>query len=176
MTDAEALTQIREAFASAARPERFTDRDHCCECAEHDDLLRSRDLDSLKVEEVGNPGWDPICFATDEGFLYFFPALARLALDDPTYGQGWYFEQLLFHLTYEDSSNRRLLAATPRQKDAVVLLLRHVQVTRPTLVTEHLCEKALQHALTVWGSNAGSNNALNTDAQQAGSARPPGAG
>lgn len=154
MTDTEVLAHIREAFALAARPERFTNRDHCCECAEHDDLLRSRDLDSLKVEDVGNPGWDPICFATDEGFLYFFPALARLALAEPVYGYGWYFEQLLFHLIYEGSSNRRLVAATPRQRDAVVLLLRHVQATRPTLVTEHLCERELEQALGTWGSNA----------------------
>jgi len=151
MTDAESLEHIGEAFASAARPEHFTDRAHCCECAEHDDLLRSRDVDSLKVGDVGNPGWDPICFATNEGFSYYFPALARLALADPTYEYGWYFEQLLFHLTYEGSTNRRLLAATSRQREAVVLLLRHVQATRHALVTEHNCERELQQALTTWG-------------------------
>ncbi len=155
MTDAETLTQVREAFASAERPVRFTDRDHCCECAEHDDLLRSRDLDSLTVEDVGNPGWDPLCFATDEAFLYYFPALARLALDDPDEDHGWYLEQLLFHLTYEGTSNRRLLAATPRQRDAVVLLLRHVQATRRTLVIEYLCEKELLQAIAAWGTVTG---------------------
>jgi len=163
MTDAGILMRIREAFSSAARPERFTDRDHCCECAEHDDLLRSRDLDSLRAEDVGNPGWDPICFVTDAGFLYFFPALARLALDQPTCSQGWYLEQLLFHLTYEGSSNRRLLAATPEQRDAVVLLLRHVQATRAALVSEHLCAAELQDALSVWGSDAESRIAPDTE-------------
>lgn len=154
MTDGDVLRHVREVFALAARPERFTDRDHCCECAEHDDLLRSRDLDSLTVEDVGNPGWDPICFATDEAFFYFLPALARLALDEPAIGHGWYFEQFLFHLTYEGASNRRLRAASPKQRGAVLLLLHHVQRTRPALVREHLCGEELRHALTVWGSNA----------------------
>lgn len=155
MTDAGLLRHVHEVFALAARPERFTDRDHCCECAEHDDLLRSRDLDSLTVDDVGNPGWDPICFATDEAFFYFLPALARLALDEPSYGQGWYFEQLLFHLTYEGASNRRLRAASLQQRAAVLSLLHHVQTTRPALVHEHLCQEGLQQALSMWGSNAG---------------------
>ena len=154
MTDAETLTHVRKAFGLAARPERFTDRDHCCECAEHDDLLRSRDLDSLTVEDVGNQGWDPICFATDEAFLYFFPALARLALDDGTCDRSWHFEQLLFHLTYEAASNRRLLAATRQQKDAVVLLLRHAQATRRTLVIEYRLDNVLCQAIAAWGANA----------------------
>ena len=153
MTDAEALERIREAFASAARPERFTDREHCCECAEHDDLLRARDLDSLKVEDVGNAGWDPICFATDEAFWYFFPALSRLALEEPTTEWGWYFEPLLFHLTYESSSNRRLRAATERQRAAAVLLLRHVEATRPALVADYDCGEPLQQALSLWGGS-----------------------
>lgn len=155
MSDTEVLARIRGAFESAVRPERLTDRDHCCECAEHDDLLRSRDLDTLQVEDVGNPGWDPLCFATDAAFLHFFPALARLALADPTATHGWYLEQLLFHLTYEGSSNRRLRAATPQQRDAVALLLRHVQATRLQQVTDGLCERELEQALTMWQHVAG---------------------
>jgi hypothetical protein len=62
MTDAEVLSALGVAFAGCERPEHFTDFQHCCECAEHDELLRSRDLDTLRVEDVGNPGWDPLCF------------------------------------------------------------------------------------------------------------------
>lgn len=58
----------------ASRPEHFTDRNHCCECADHDDLLRSRNIDSLTIDDLGNPGWDPICFVTDKAFFYYFPA------------------------------------------------------------------------------------------------------
>ena len=162
MTDADVLVRIRDAFAAAERPARFTNRDHCCECAEHDDVLRARDLDGLTIDDVGNPGWDPICFATNDAFLYLFPALARLALEGPKQGSGWYLEQLLFHLTYEGSSNRRLLAAAPRQRAAVVLLLHHVRTTRPTAIAEHLLGTALQEALVLWGAGAAADVAPDT--------------
>jgi hypothetical protein len=156
VTDAELLGRIRAAFAPVARPARFTNRDHCCECAEHDDLLRSRDLDSIVVEDVGNPGYDPMCFATDEAFLYYFPALARLALAAPVAGRGWYFEQLLFHLTYEGAANRRLHAASPPQREAVLLFLRHVHTTRPGEVSQNRCDEALLAALDAWAPGPGS--------------------
>jgi len=147
--DVEVLRRIGEACA-APRPEHFTDRGHCCECADHDDLLRSRDLESLVVADVGNAGWDPICFVTDQAFFYYFPALARLALDAPSYGYGWYLEQLLFHLTYEGTSNRRMVAAEPQHKRAVCQLLEHVLETRAALVEEYGCQDELNLALAIW--------------------------
>jgi hypothetical protein len=149
LTDAEVLEVLRKS-CEAPRPEHFTDRGHCCECAEHDDVLRSRNLDSLTVGDVGNPGWDPICFVTDQAFFYYFPALARLALDPPSRGHGWYFEQLLFHLAYQGASNRRMLVAASRHKEAVLLLLRHVQDTRAALVEEYGCQQELEQALAIW--------------------------
>jgi hypothetical protein len=129
----------------APHPEHFTDRNHCCECADHDDLLRSRDIDLLTIDDLGNPGWDPICFVTDKAFFYCFPAL-----EQPSCGHAWYFEQLIFHLTYEDCLNRRLVVANPRQKEAVLLLLGHVQDTRSALAKEYRCEKELEQALAIW--------------------------
>jgi hypothetical protein len=58
-TDHEIINTVRHAFAAESRPEHFTDHTHGCECAEHDALLVSRDLDSLRVEDVNNAGWDP---------------------------------------------------------------------------------------------------------------------
>jgi hypothetical protein len=46
------------------------------------------------MAELGNAGWDPICFTTDEGYRYWLPALARLALLPGDY----YVDQFLFHL------------------------------------------------------------------------------
>ncbi len=79
-TDKEILERINQAFAASPRPEHFTNHTHCCECFEHDKLLRSRDGDTLGMNDVGNPGWDPICFISPEGFAYYLPALARLTL------------------------------------------------------------------------------------------------
>jgi hypothetical protein len=160
MTDSEMLAQIRGAFGSVARPAQFTNRDHCCECAEHDAVLQSRDHDSLRIEDVGKPGWDPICFVTDEGFGYWFPALARLALAEVTADHGWYFEQLLFHLTYEGAANRRCLAATPEQREAVAQFIRHVKATRPGLVADYSCESDIQQALATWGNRVSPQSAV----------------
>jgi hypothetical protein len=88
-TDQAIIDAIRQAFAAETRPEHFTDDTHCCECAEHDALLASRDLDSLRVEDVNNAGWDPICFVTAASFRYYLPALVRLALDSAT-AEDWY--------------------------------------------------------------------------------------
>jgi len=66
----------------------------CCECQEHNETLASHDPDSITLKELGNPGWDPMCFASDQAFAYYVPAMVRLAFEDP-----YYMEQLVFHLT-----------------------------------------------------------------------------
>src|SRR5262245_4858278 len=108
LDDASVHGGVRAAFARCERPEHFTDYTHCEECAEHHDLLRSRDNDTLRIADVGNPGWDPLCYVDPAGLGYFFPGLARLALEDPDPEYGWYPQQLLFHLTYEGAENRHL--------------------------------------------------------------------
>lgn len=152
MTDREVLSDLGAAFAACERPEHFTDFQHCCECAEHDELLRSRDLQSLRVEDVGNPGWDPLCFTSAEGLLYYLPALGRLALDEATEAFDWYVPQLHFHLTYEGGKNRILRAATPAQRGAVVRLLRHILETRAELCEKWSCREGLLAAAELWES------------------------
>ena len=154
MTDMDVVALVDAAFADCLRPEHFTNHSHCSECAEHDDLLRSRDRNTLKVEDVGNPGWDPLCFATDEGFKYYVPALVRLALREPLPSVDWYFPQLLFHLTYKDGEVRRLPSCSDQQRDAVGLFLRHVQETRKALIMDHLCEDKLKEAIASWAISA----------------------
>jgi hypothetical protein len=67
MNDDAILSVVAAAFDECQRPKHFTDYTHCCECAEHDVLLRSRNRGTLTVADVGNPGWDPLCFVTNEG-------------------------------------------------------------------------------------------------------------
>ena len=83
VADAAVVDGLTKVFASVERPEHFTNFEHCEECAEHDEVLRSRDLSTLSREDAGNVGWDPITFTSPQGFAYYFPALARLALEDP---------------------------------------------------------------------------------------------
>ncbi|MTW23069.1 hypothetical protein [Allochromatium palmeri] len=127
------LLRIDAAFGTVPRPEHFTNYLHCEECAEHDGLLRARDRQTLSLADVGNPGWDPLCFITPEGLAYYFPTLARLALAEPDTLYGWYADQFLFHLYwgYRDNvfchifyhacqstvtSSRRLLPESKRIK------------------------------------------------------------
>lgn len=144
------LQVIQGAFAECRRPEHFTNYTHCEECAEHDAILRSRDISTLRIEDVGNPGWDPICFITAEGFAYYFPALARLALADPDYEHGWYGSQLLFHLIGDGSRNRRFIACTTEQRLAIAHFLQHLIDTRGAIADEHCSTDDLLEALQIW--------------------------
>lgn len=150
--DGAVLGAVRAAFAGCRRPDHFTDYTHCEECAEHDELLRSRDPDTLRAEDVSNPGWDPLCYVDPAGFGYWFPGLARLALADPDPEYGWYPEQMLFHLTYEGAGNRHLRGFDPDQRRAVAALLRHIAETRSGLVDEHLCGDELRLAIDLWSA------------------------
>jgi hypothetical protein len=62
-----------------------------------------------------------MCFAMDEGYRYYMPALARLALGS---GNDWYLDQFLFHLN-ED----RVETFSPAQRAAVLGLLEHILET-----------------------------------------------
>ena len=149
-SDADILQTIKQAFAGCRRPDHFTDYVHCEECAEHDEVLRSRDVDTLQIEDVGNPGWDPICFTSPEGFAYYLPALTRLALAEPDYAHGWYGTQLLWHLLHDGRKNRRLLACKSEQRRVIVQFLRHLVETRATLADSHCSTDDLFQALEIW--------------------------
>jgi len=125
--DADVIAEIDKAFGGCAKPDHFGNYLHCEECAEHDQLLRDRTRETLTIEEVGNAGWDPLCFSSAAGIAYYFPKLARLAISPLTYEQGWYGDQLLFHLTHGGTDNRFLQFCNSRQRRAVGHLLAHFE-------------------------------------------------
>jgi len=81
-------------------------------------VLRSHDRGTLGIGEVGNPGWDPICFITPEGFAYYLPALARLALEGPDPVWGSYVPQLAVHLRYDGAANVRWQHCTAARRSS----------------------------------------------------------
>jgi hypothetical protein len=111
MTDSDLLAAVVRIFARHTRPDVFTNADHCCECAEHNRTLSSHTPESLSIEDAGQPGWDPICFATPAAFLYFFPGLVRLALT--SHGEAFYLDQFVSHLSRRvdqlDAEERRIV-------------------------------------------------------------------
>jgi hypothetical protein len=155
--DADILAAVRAAFADCPRPEHFADPAHCMECADHDELLQARTPDTLRLEDVDNPCWDPICYVEAAGFAYLFPGLARLALADTSVGYPWYPSQLLFHLTYDGKKNRRILSLTREQRRAVADLLRHLALTRADRIDEFgpkLADEILS-AIEMWSGEPG---------------------
>jgi hypothetical protein len=149
-SDAAVLELVRRAFSECQKPEHFTNYEHCDECQEHDDVLRSRDVDSLAIEDVGNSCWDPLCYTSAEGLAYYFPALARLVLADPMERFGWYGPQFLFQLRYDGQRNRFLMYSTAEQKMAVVALLKHIGATRQDQLANWVQVDELQAAIGLW--------------------------
>jgi hypothetical protein len=151
--DDKVLATIDEVFGAINKPEHFTNYAHCCECAEHDELLRERTRETLKIEDVGNPGWDPLCFTSPDGIAYFFPTLARLALTEPTYNYGWYANQLLFHLYSGFKENNFYNSCNEKQRAAVANLLAHIIETRSSLVEEYLATDEFLRCHELWSDS-----------------------
>ena len=112
------------------KPEHFTDYAHCCECAEHDQTLLAFDVDSIGLEQLGNPGWDPLCFSSTEGLIYYMPALIRLIVDTIENPQESYLDQMLFHLIKDGPRNSLVIACSDEQRRFVAQFLEY-------LITKH---------------------------------------
>jgi hypothetical protein len=149
-TDAEILALIDAAFMSVDKPEHFTNFTHCEECAEHDEMLRSRDRESLRIEDVGNICWQPIGFSSPQGVAHFFPALARFALAEPTYGYGWYGDTLEIHLSANGSENKLLAYCNLGQRQAIAALLGHLNVSRADLEERMTTEQEMLATQALW--------------------------
>ena len=108
------------------KPAHFSDYGHCCECAEHDQTLLTFDVDSIGLAELGNPGWDPLCFSSAEGLIYYLPAMIRLTLDTMDNPQETYLDQMLFHLIYDGPGNRLFSACSKEQREFVAAFLEYL--------------------------------------------------
>jgi hypothetical protein len=112
------------------KPEHFANYRHCCECAEHDQTLLAFDVDTIGLEQLGNPGWDPLCFSSPEGLIYYMPALVRLTLDTIDNPSQSYLDQLLFHLIKDGPGNNLVAACSQEQRNFVAEFLDY-------LITNH---------------------------------------
>jgi hypothetical protein len=152
--ETEVLKAIDAAFGSVERPEHFADHRHCCECFEHDALLLSRDRDTLTHDDVGNPGWDPICFASAQGFAYYLPSLARLALRPPDKERGWYGDQLHFHLYSGFRDNKLYAWVNDAQRQAVAAFLAHLIETRADLIQDYSMDDVFLRCHELWSGGS----------------------
>jgi len=135
-------------FASSAAPENYTDRNHCEECAEHDETLRTFTPETIGIDQLGNPGWDPICFVLPDAFKYYFPALVRLAPEAE--GLNSYLEQFLFHVTYQGENSRYFKYFSKAEREAALDVLRYIRSSMKRPVKEWGLESELDEAIELW--------------------------
>ncbi len=139
MTKDEAIAAVDRAFSDVPRPATFVrDTCDCEECAEHGQTLSAFTPDTIGIEQLGNPGWDPISFANDQGFAYYLPGMIRLA-----FGDDYYVDQLLLHLT----SSVRPGPISERQAAALCCALETLLDTDGQRIRINLDEDDLMEAL-----------------------------
>lgn len=95
----DAYEKLLHVFSRREKPEHFTNYRHCEDCKEFDDVLRYFKRDDISFSELGNIAWNPISSVNIEGFLYYLPALARLALGK---GDSYFVDQFLIHVDKQD--------------------------------------------------------------------------
>ncbi len=149
-SDEEALREIDAAFGDVERPEHFANHQHCCECFEHDTLLLARDRATLMLADVGNAGWDPICFTSPQGFAYYLPSLARFALRAPDKEHGWYGDQFLFHLYSGFRYNKLYEWASAEQRRAVARFVAYLIDSRTELIHQYSMDDEYLRCHELW--------------------------
>lgn len=145
------IDEASAVFGEVPRPEHFTDYTHCCECAEHDEVLRKYTTDTITREALGHAGWDPMTFATDAGFRYYLPALIRMALTKR--GDDYYIDQFLSQVIRDGPRNNRWLACSQKER-AVVLKALHVLLEERTEEVDNwLDADRLVQAIEIWSDD-----------------------
>ncbi len=108
MTRDQILSEVQKAFRTVRRPDRFIRGTCSCEeCLEHEAEMQAFVPDNLPLDRLDNPGWDPICFASNEAFAYFIPGLVTLVFDHT----DDYVQQFIFHVEQPE----RLASFSPGQ-------------------------------------------------------------
>lgn len=102
---------------------------------EHEAEMQSLAADGLPLEKLNNPGWDPLCFASNEALAYFMPGLARLVLEHA----DEYVQQFLFHVAQPE----RCEAYTPGQAVALLHLLDYLVLQEAGALDHNLAVDAL---------------------------------
>ena len=145
------LSEAKRLF-DGAKPEHFTNYRHCCECGEHDRTLLAATIDSIGLEELGNPGWDPMCFASAEGKKYYLPALIRLSLE--SIDDDFYFAQFLFHLEGDGPGNALFSACNEAQRCFILGFIEHMILSYPEILETHGCANDAFRVQAIWSATS----------------------
>lgn len=136
----------------ASKPQHSTSYTHCCECFEHDEILRLADVDRIGLQEIGSAAWDPRCFSSPAGIKYYLPARIRLTLDNIETLETNYLEQFLNHLILDGEGNRLVSACDLEQKEFVVKFRRHLIENHRPATDETMSSNDVSRALKIWSA------------------------
>ncbi len=112
---------------------------HCDECAEHEDTMQAVTPETVSLDQVGSPAWDPVCYLTDEAYRYFMPGFARLALGR---GDDYSLDEFLSHL-----ESGRIACLDAEQCQAIAALLDHLHETMADEIEDNMDDKVLGHVM-----------------------------
>lgn len=143
------VDQAKELFGGR-KPEHFTNYTHCEECLEHDQTLLNSDIESIGLDELGNPGWNPLCFSSPEGIRYYMPALVRLSLE--TAFDEFYFDQLLFHLEGDGPNNALVTSCSAQQREFVANFIKHMIENYPEQLESNRCVEEALKSYEIWAA------------------------
>ncbi len=148
--DKSILAEIETAFGNVDRPELFTVADGDPETMDHEALLNSKNRETLTLEDVNRPGYNPMTECLPPGFAYYFPTLARLALLHPTDPWYWYASVLLDKLRFYEHGNDFHRYCNGEQRSAITSFLRHILDTRHSIVSASLDPDDFMHCYESW--------------------------
>jgi hypothetical protein len=106
------LEDARKIFA-ITRPEDFGDFDHRQECAEYNQILKSKDLDNISSGDL--EPHSPMYFCSDVGKKLYIPALIRICLENS--GEHFYFSDLLDILESNGKDNSLFTSCHEEQRE-----------------------------------------------------------
>lgn len=133
---------------NSPKPKHFTNFNHCEECAEHNQILLDNNIDTIGLDELGKPGWDPMCFSSEQGKKYYMPALIRLSLD--TISNEFYLGKLLSHLENDESGKKLIENCNFEQQEFIASFIKYLIDNHAQEIENNCCLKKAIRIHKAW--------------------------
>jgi len=144
------IEDLYQCFSDYPRPENFTNFEHCNECLEHNETMKSASLDNLSGLHVGTTGWSPLGFLTEEAYGHCMPRFWELALTGEKNEHGESVLSVLLTDLGISISDDRFRGYSRNQCEAVVAALEFALERHRSSVVEEFIQSDLERAIRNW--------------------------
>ena len=131
---------------STSKPENFGNFYHCEKCAESNQLLKSKDLDSIRLCDL--EPHSPMSFCSDEGKKYYMPALIRICLESSD--DYFYFGDLLYILDSDGKGNSLFTSCNGEQREFIRSFIEFMIDSYPEEIENNQCSHEAFRTYEVW--------------------------